>query len=760
MRISGAMSKIPWLPFNFGPVETVWFGARSCVVVRGNVREVFVGGFLLGRFSPDDVVARNVLLTTLAADDKVHLGQLADAFGVSPEAARQIRRLHEEDGVEAVVARRGPGRQSQVTDEVRLQLEKLFSEGATIEEAFKKLGPKKARSRSTVGRIRRHWKVASTTAARAGSDTLRDATPMLAASMAVADAQPPASGSQPETLKPASEGVLPAADDGAQETSAPAAEPVVPHESSIAEPEEGRLVPRAPQNAAHVQHLGSWLLIATTSALGLHQRALAVAGRRVRGDALRLALDAVLVALALGEKCVEGVRRIATDTASALLLATGAPSPTWTRRMLGRFAAMLGAPLFQLGMMHEYLARARAEDSDEGFTYYVDNHLRPYTGQHTLRSGWRMQEKRARPGVSDYYVHDEEGRPVRHVVVPSHGSLTAVLTPIARFLRDALGPEERILLAFDRGGSFPNEMAELRDEDFEFVTYERGPYPKLAKNAFEEKLTLKGQEYRWCESGRANLGRGRGRVRRICVLSPENRQLNLLATSGRPAPRLIEVMLGRWVQENAFKHANERWGLNQLDGRRVRHYEPDTIIPNPSRRRLDAAIRAVRHEEGLARAALARLGEEDPRRAELEQDIAAAVTVQEELTAKRPTMPSYAPIKETDLAGKLVHHTVEYKLVLDTIRAACVNAEADLAALLAPHLPRAAEAKKALANLFAAPGRISVAERRITITLSPAGTAAEQVAFNKLTDAVNRRRLTLPGDQERRRLCFAIAPHS
>ncbi|MCI0671076.1 MAG: hypothetical protein L0Y64_11480, partial [Myxococcaceae bacterium] len=70
----------------------------------------------------------------------------------------------------------------------------------------------------------------------------------------------------------------------------------------------------------------------------LHQRALAAAGGRTSEGALRLALDAVVAALALGERCVEGVRRLATSSATALLLTSRAPSPTWMRRVLSRFA--------------------------------------------------------------------------------------------------------------------------------------------------------------------------------------------------------------------------------------------------------------------------------------------------------------------------------------------------------------------------------------------------------------------------------------
>ena len=72
---------------------------------------------------------------------------------------------------------------------------------------------------------------------------------------------------------------------------------------------------------------------------------------------------------------------------------------------------------------------------------------------------------------------------------------------------------------------------------------------------------------------------------------PDGHQVNLLAVSQESKERLLEVMLGRWVQENAFKHGNERWGINQLDRRKVQPYAPETIIPNPARRRLDHALR-------------------------------------------------------------------------------------------------------------------------------------------------------------------------
>ena len=507
----------------------------------------------------------------------------------------------------------------------------------------------------------------------------------------------------------------------------------------------------------HVQHLGTWVLVAMVARLGLYETARGAAGRRVSPDALRLALDAVVMALGLGQRCVEGVRRLATSTAATLMMATGMPSPTWTRRTLGRFAMDEGGMRLHLGAATTYLREAQAAASAAGPVFYVDNHLRPYTGKQVIRRGWRMQDKRVRPGASDYYVHDEDGRPVMRIVSPGHDSLTEWLSPIARILRLALGDEETILLAFDRAGAFPEQMAALRDEGFEFVTYERRPYPPLPDAAFTEEVTLDGETLRLCDT-RKNLGKGRGRVRRIGVKTADGYQLNLIANSKRTAVELVEVMSGRWRQENGFKHGVERWGINQLDGRQVQAFPPDTIIPNPARRRLDRAIRIARVREGDARAALARLGTDDPKRSVVQQDLDDAMAEQARLEALRPSTPPRAALRDTELADTLVHHTIEYKLVLDTIRIACANAEAELATMLAPKLPRAAEAKKALANLFAAPGAIKAARNHIEVQLDPAGNRAERIAYGELMSVLNRLGLSMPGDQQARPIRFTLAP--
>ena len=246
---------------------------------------------------------------------------------------------------------------------------------------------------------------------------------------------------------------------------------------------------------------------------------------------------------------------------------------------------------------------------------------------------------------------------------------------------------------------------------------------------------------------------------RISVLTEDGNQVNILAVSREPAERLVTIMMlggGRWVQENAFKHNNERWGINHLDGRKVEAYRPDTIIPNPAPRRLDRALRIARNSEGAARCRLERLPANHKRRLTVEKELAESLALQAQLEEQRPHIPARIALQDSELADTLVKHSSHYKTVLDTIRIACANAESELALMLAPELPRPAEAKKTLANLFAAPGDVHVRDDAIHIILRPAASHSERLAFNSMLADLNCHKLSLPGDTRQRPLRFRV----
>jgi hypothetical protein len=484
----------------------------------------------------------------------------------------------------------------------------------------------------------------------------------------------------------------------------------------------------------------------------------------VSGVELRAALDATAIALTIEQGCVEGVQRLETPTATTLLRHR-ALSPSWVRRVLGRFAVK-GATLLQAGVAASLLHRSAADD--ERVVLYVDNHMRKYTGKHVIRKGWRMQEKRAVPGTSDYYVHDDGGFPLWRITSPSHESLCAWLGPVVDFAKLALGPKVVPVLVFDRGGSFPQTMAELRTLGAEFVTYERKPYSLLSTAMFDRQLEIrlpsrpkKPIVIRYAEAPQKNLHRGRGRVRRIALLMDDGAQINLVAVSTLPAETLIRMQLARWgCQENQFHHEVTRWGINQLDARTTEPYPPDAIVPTPARTKLEHELRLAGAAEGDARRQLARLPDEHPRRARVEDDLRRSLGRQAELEALRPRVPRRAPVSQTSLAGKLRVHTQEYKTVIDTLRIALANAESDLALRLAPHMRRPREAKKLLATIFAAPGRLRLSQHAVSVRLAPAANSAERAALGRFLQDVTRLRLTLPGDTSRRPLRFGLLPSS
>jgi len=732
--------------------ETHYFSVSGYVIERSDRREVFVGGALIGWFGRGDAGMRNILLIAASRAMGVDRRKLAKAFDVSVATVGNVRRRYKRHGLKAVVEQKHGGRERKLTAKLQARLERLFDEGLMIDEAHERI--RRCVSRTLVGRAHKRW----SDTRKAQRHTPRDESKSAAASTPIDDAADVVVARQRRA--PIRAVVVSGPGDAQDGHEQAQGDDALRDSSRLTTLSEGE---------KSVQHLGSWVMLAMLNALGLyafaevlrqkaHAEQSAQGKQFMKADTLRVAIDAVAIALTVGQQTVEGVRRIATSSASILLRLRrqGSLSTTWVRRILGQFATRY-ADLFRMALattlvqQNEHLA-----GETQRVVFYIDNHMRPYTGKHKIRKGWRMQDKRARPGNADFWVHDEDGRPVLRIDSPAHESLVQLLGRIGKLIREALNDEKVIvLLVFDRAGAYACEMAELRDEGFEFATYERKPCGKLAASAFQQQIKLRKASYGLAEVGRKNLGKGRGRVRRIVLEAPEGNQVNVLAVSEASAEEVVRYMTRRWAcQENQFKHGVERWGINQLDGRTVEPYPSDSVIPNPARSRIERALRLARTVEGDALRRLQHLGPNDPQRERIQKDLERARRQQHELEELRPGVPTHAPVKDTELCGKLVRHKQCYKHTVDAIRIGLANAEAELAARLAPLLQRPAEAKRTLANLLCSPGTVTMGRDTITITLSPAGNSPEQRAFQKFLGQLNKLPLSLPGDLGQRRLNF------
>jgi hypothetical protein len=748
--------KAPTLPgfaANEKPTH-IWVNRDTCVVRDGEWRRIVFHGTQAAVWRVGETAIRNALLVQMAKEPRVVLEDLARAFELTSEAVRLIRRKAETEGLLAVMLPT-PRDAGATAREVVEWMEKLFEQGKGVEEVLKALKGKV--KRTTVSKYRKQW------SARCQASPAMQQQQSLALPT-VTVTPPPTPQAETERLATEPAGEIRKPREESEYRSAPLRENA-PETASIERTGAKVCIEEsAPRSRRSVQHLGAWLLVAMVESLGLHDDSRALLSPK-SGRPLRIALDALISALAIGEGCVEGVRRLATRTCATLLLASAAPSATWIRRALGSVAETAEGFHERFAANLIRAAHAAAEP-DRPVVFYVDNHTREYTGEQELTWHWKMQDDRAVPGVTDYWIHDANGSPIAPVTAFQQSSLVAYLPPCAALIRGALGKEPPVLVVFDRGGAFPTAMVDLKtlpDGKVDFLTYERAPFPKHGREYFKrhgEKLELTDRDGKkesvLVIDGGKYLGNGRGRVRRICLLMPDDAQINLLTSSEEDVAWLARTLFARWRQENAFKFGADRWGFDQLDSRQVEPYAPGTLIPNPYRRNLVKSRDDAIEREGKLRCQIARLKAGDPERVELKAGLADVLETKDIVTKALYNSTEQIFIERTHLAGQLVHHRREYKLLVDTVRIGCANAEDRLARMLAEHLPRPAEAKRVIQNTLKASGNVCVTQGKITVSLDPSGNRSELQALRQLLKEVNALRLKHPGDPLRRRLSFAL----
>src|SRR5580692_6727226 len=320
-----AMAKSERLPYPDGrPPLTRWFSSRGSVVRRGSTVEVFVGGTLVGSYEDGEQFERNAILVHLAADADCHLGRLADAFEMSSERLRQLRREYEKAGLAALLPGEGGGPRRLGERDVA-RLERMFAEGLRPQAAHKRI---KRASVSTVARLFRAWRERQR--------------------MSNAAANKSADSAESRTLSLPGVEMLP--------TTAPRVEAAHPN-----------TVDAGGLGGGFVQHLGTWMLIAFVARLGLYKAAELVAAERAGAPAsvVRVGLDATIATFALGEHSLEGVRRLRTPTAKLLLQTPSVPSPDSLRALMDDLSADLGAVGLHFAMLRKYITADRAVQSGE-----------------------------------------------------------------------------------------------------------------------------------------------------------------------------------------------------------------------------------------------------------------------------------------------------------------------------------------------------------------------------------------------------------
>src|SRR6266536_3590591 len=215
-----------------------------------------------------------------------------------------------------------------------------------------------------------------------------------------------------------------------------------------------------------------------------------------------------------------------------------------------------------------------------------------WTGSARRRS-WPRRCRPARPGRADTVVTDYHGRAVAFATGEPSG-LAATLPPVLAQLRQVTGEQAKILLGFDRGGSYPVAFRAVRDQRADWVTWRRG---KLAP------VTAAPRRYR--------AARGDGKPAEVLHLADETvaikdygqaRQITLFeggvpvlqvltSDTDAPAAALLAWLRCRWRIENLFKYLEDNYGIHWLCDYHAEAKDDDHLIGNPERTAARARLR-------------------------------------------------------------------------------------------------------------------------------------------------------------------------
>lgn len=122
------------------------------------------------------------------------------------------------------------------------------------------------------------------------------------------------------------------------------------------------------------------------------------------------------------------------------------------RRKFAQLASAGTADQLIQEMGRRHLAQAEAADPDLLAVLYVAGHTRVYHGKRKIGKTHVARLKFPAPATAETWVCDAAGDPVMMVMANPGSSLASELEQLLPKLREAVGDDRRVLVAFDCGG--------------------------------------------------------------------------------------------------------------------------------------------------------------------------------------------------------------------------------------------------------------------------------------------------------------------
>jgi len=239
----------------------------------------------------------------------------------------------------------------------------------------------------------------------------------------------------------------------------------------------------------------------------------------------------------------------------------------------------------------EALARFNAQQigAESQSQFYFDPHTKHYTGEQNVLEGWCAAIRWADKAMHSDFIHTVSGEPLYFETTDNFADLRQRFFAVVQRCRQVMKwPPERVLsLVVDRA-IFGQEVFEkvLADPALHLITWEKGyqkqPWPPpggISGSMVIERARNRADDIRsyhleyWDRTWPKNEP-----LRQIVVqaTNPHGRviQVSILTDDQKGAAVvIIELMFGRWVQENDFKYLDKHFGINQITSYGVTGYD-------------------------------------------------------------------------------------------------------------------------------------------------------------------------------------------
>jgi hypothetical protein len=482
---------------------------------------------------------------------------------------------------------------------------------------------------------------------------------------------------------------------------------------------------------------------------------------RPRYDDLAL-LTATSAAFALGASSAEGTKHLIPAQAGVLAGMARLPELRTLRPRL----ALIADGCDPLALQRQLAAAMLAADAPGLHVYYVDDHFVPYEGAKPLPKGWNTKRRHAQPGRADTMVTDYHGRAVCFATGDPSG-LAATLPGALAQLRQVTGEQAKILLGFDRGGSYPVAFRAIAGAHADWVTWRRGPLAPVAvppRRCFTARGDGRPAEVLWLAGEMVTI-KDYGQCRQITLFEDGAPVLQVLTSdTAAPAAALLAWLRCRWRIENLFKYLEGNYGIHWLCDYHAEVTDDGRLIANPGRSAARARLQAAEQDLAAAERALAGLIS-DPGLSAAAKNKAIPpaekkiTKARDAVTAARAALkgiPAKLPASQiTPGAQKAVLATRRRSLQM-VLRLLAASAEHWLATRLNDYLRDPDEYRAITRNLLHLGGHITYAPAAITVTLDTPAPPRLARALALLLDEINAAPPRIPGD--RRPISYKLSP--